>query len=428
MLTNNRQRIVFLVILLTGICAGYDLGVISGTLPLIKKEFHLDNLHLSNIAGIVFVGMLCTKLFSGFLMDFMGRRRMLSLGSLLFTIAMVNMAYSDDYMSLLLSRLFQGMSIGLLLTVIPVYVSETSLISLRGRAMGVFQISLVFGIFFANLIATMFAHKFGWRIIFLSVIPMSALLFMLSLITSKSPSWLNSIGKRDEAETINNKLFGDMQLLSNVKHESSLGDFLIALKDKVNFGYLMLICALAMLNGLVGINMFISYGPTIFGQLMPDVSMSHAITYGTILTGVNLLATLIGVMIVDSLGRRKLTILGLTISVLGTIVTVIGLINGHAYITLIAMLAVVFVGAFGPGVCIWLILSEILPTKLRAFGMSMALVSKALLDSVFGSFFLVIAVGYGYQAIFAFMGCSMVMFIFLVYKFLPEMANKQLNE
>jgi hypothetical protein len=96
--------------------------------------------------------------------------------------------------------------------------------------------------------------------------------------------------------------------------------------------------------------------------------------------------------------------------------------------TLIAMLAVVFGGAFGPGVCIWLILSEILPTKLRAFGMSMALVSKALLDSVFGSFFLVIAGGYGYQTIFAFMGCSMLLFIFLVYKFLPEMANRQLQE
>ena len=428
MLANNRQRIVFFVILLTGVCAGYDLGVISGTLPLIKNEFKLDNMHLSNIAGIVFVGMLCTKFFSGFLMDLIGRRRMLSLGSLLFTIAMVNMAYSDTYLSLLLSRLFQGMSIGLLLTVIPVYVSETSLISLRGRAMGVFQISLVFGIFFANLIATMFAHKFGWRLIFLSVIPMSILLFVFSLITSKSPSWLNSVGRRDEAELSNSSLFDGVQTLSNIKHESTLADFLIALKNKVNFGYLMLICSLAMLNGLVGINMFISYGPTIFGQLMPDMAVSNAITYGTVLTLVNLIATLIGVAFVDSLGRRKLTILGLTIAVLGTIVTVVGLMFGHAYITLIAMLVVVFGGAFGPGVCIWLILSEILPTKLRAFGMSMALVSKALLDSVFGSFFLVIAHGYGYQAIFAFMGCSMLMFIFLVYKFLPEMSNRQLQE
>jgi MFS family permease len=361
-------------------------------------------------------------------MDLIGRRRILSLGSLLFSIAMVNMVYADSYTSLLLSRLFQGMSIGLLLTVIPVYVSETSLINLRGRAMGVFQISLVFGIFFANLIATIFADKYGWRVIFVSVLPMSMLLFVLSLLTTKSPSWLNSVGRRYEAETANQELFGDAQQLPAIKHDNSLKDFLVALKDKVNFGYLMLICALAMLNGLVGINMFISYGPTIFGQLLPSVSISHAITYGTILTLVNLVATLIGVVFVDSLGRRKLTILGLTISVLGTIVTVIGLVNGNAYMTLIAMLAVVFGGAFGPGVCIWLILSEILPTKLRAFGMSMALVSKALLDSVFGSFFLVIAGGYGYQTIFAFMGCSMLLFIFLVYKFLPEMANRQLQE
>ena len=88
------------------------------------------------------------------------------------------MMFSNTYTTLMLSRLIQGISIGFLLTVIPVYILETSVAKFRGRAMGIFQLSLVSGIFLINFFASLFVANFGWRLIFACAIPFSILLFI----------------------------------------------------------------------------------------------------------------------------------------------------------------------------------------------------------------------------------------------------------
>ena len=123
MLETRYQKLVFALIVLTGICSGFDIGVISGTLPVIKAELSLDLIQLSEIAGIVFFGALLSKLVSGFLMDIMSRKMMISFGAFLFSISLVLMMLSNTYTTLMLSRLLQGISIGFLLTVIPIYIA-----------------------------------------------------------------------------------------------------------------------------------------------------------------------------------------------------------------------------------------------------------------------------------------------------------------
>ncbi|BCD91447.1 hypothetical protein fh0823_15860 [Francisella halioticida] len=138
MLTTKYQRLVISLIILTGICSGFDIGVISGTLPVIKDELLLNFSQLSEIAGIVFFGALLSKLISGPLMDFLSRKNVIAFGSFLFTISIVLMMLSNTFVTLMLSRLLQGVSVGFLLTVVPVYISETSLARFRGRAMAIF--------------------------------------------------------------------------------------------------------------------------------------------------------------------------------------------------------------------------------------------------------------------------------------------------
>lgn len=128
-----------------------------------------------------------------------------------------------------------------------------------------------------------------------------------------------------------------------------------------------MISAMAVLNGFVGINTFISFGPTIFDELS-GCTQCGASYYGTAMTLVNLIATVIGLLLVDVIGRRKLIIGGLVISFISIIFAAYIKIGGNSSITLVLLVFVVFGGAVGPGVGIWLILSEVYPCKYEQWG------------------------------------------------------------
>ncbi|GAB4221821.1 MAG: sugar porter family MFS transporter [Francisella sp.] len=424
MLNNRYQSLILILIVLTGICSGFDIGVISGTLPFIKKELSLNITQLSEIAGIVFFGALLSKLISGPLMDIFSRKNILALGSFLFTVSMFLMMLSETYTTLMLSRLLQGISIGFLLTVIPVYISETSIARFRGRAMAIFQLSLVSGIFLANVFSSLLVVKYGWRIIFACAIPFSVLLFVMCLLIPFSPSWLILKGKNEQALTISKKLSLNLKSLP-INNKIGFIDFIKVIISKKYYLSVFLISILAILNAFVGINVFISYGPTICIQLS-SANTGDATYYGTAMTLSNLIATVFGLFLVDVIGRRKLIIGGLLISFISISFVIFCILYEYNYLALWALIIVVFGGAIGPGVCIWLVLSEVLPVHIRGIGISIALVSKALLESIFISSFLNLIYNYGYASVFYFMGLCIVSFIIMVYKFLPEMTNKEI--
>ncbi|MGQ4001560.1 MFS transporter [Francisellaceae bacterium CB299] len=425
MLKTRYQKLVFTLIILTGICAGFDIGVISGTLPIIKTELSLNLIQLSEIAGIVFFGALLSKLVSGFLMDILSRKNVITLGAFLFTVSMVLMMLSNTYVTLMLSRLLQGISIGFLLTVIPIYIAETSMPKFRGRAMGIFQLSLVSGIFIANLLASLFVHDYGWRAIFGLAIPFSVVLFVISVIAPFSPSWLFLKGRNELAISTGRGLSLSVDNFSVTNCKTGAFNFIKVFFDKKYFIPILFVSFLAVLNGFVGINVFISYAPSIFEEVLGCTQCGSG-HYGTVLTLINLVATVIGMLLVDVIGRKKLVLGGLFIAFISIILVIYFLTVHNITAMLIMLTLVVFGGAVGPGICIWLILSEVLPTHIRGMGISIALVSKALIESIFISKFLGLTSVYGFAPVFYFMGICMIVFAILVYKFLPEMTNKEL--
>lgn len=425
MLITKYQRLVVGLIILTGICAGFDIGVISGTLPVIKNELSLNFTQLSEIAGIVFFGALLSKLISGPLMDFLSRKNVIALGAFVFTLSMILMMISTTYTTLMLSRLLQGVAVGFLLTVIPVYISETSIAKFRGRAMAVFQLSLVSGIFIANFFASLFVSNFGWRFIFACAVPFSVLLFVISLLAPFSPSWLLLKGRNEKALTTSEQLALKIQHPLTQKNKIGFFEFIKIVVNQKYYLSIFLISLMAILNGFLGINVFISYGPTIFGQLGGCLECDPTY-HGTAMTLVNLIATVFGLFLVDMIGRRKLMLGGLLISFLAIFCMIFLITSSSNTVALYLLIIVVFGGAVGPGVCIWLVLSEVLPVQIRGVGISIALVSKALVESMFISMFLDLVHNYGYAPILYFMGVCIVIFIVVVYKFLPEMTGKDL--
>ena len=325
----------------------------------------------------------------------------------------------------MLSRLLQGVSIGFLLTVIPIYIAETSMHKFRGRAMGVFQLSLVSGIFIANLLASLFVYDYGWRAIFGLAIPFSVVLFVISVIAPFSPSWLFLKGRNELAISTGRGLSLSVDNFSVTNCKTGAFNFIKVFFDKKYFIPILFVSFLAVLNGFVGINVFISYAPSIFEEVLGCTQCGSG-HYGTVLTLINLVATVIGMLLVDVIGRKKLVLGGLFIAFISIILVIYFLTVHNITAMLIMLTLVVFGGAVGPGICIWLILSEVLPTHIRGMGISIALVSKALIESIFISKFLGLTSVYGFAPVFYFMGICMIVFAILVYKFLPEMTNKEL--
>ena len=139
------------------------------------------------------------------------------------------------------------------------------------------------------------------------------------------------------------------------------------------------------------------------------------------------MATVVGMLLVDIVGRKKLILDGLLIAFVSIILVIYFLTMHNITGMLIMLTLVVFGGAVGPGICIWLIVSEVLPVHIRGIGISIALTSKALVESVFISSFLGLTDVYRFLPVFYFMGVCMLEFAILVYKLLPEMTNKELS-
>ncbi len=158
-------------------------------------------------------------------------------------------------------------------------------------------------------------------------------------------------------------------------------DFIKVFLDRKYFVPILFVSLLAVLNGFVGINVFINYAPSIFEEMLGCTQCGSGY-YGTALTLTNLVATVIGMLFVDIIGRKKLIIFGLSISFVSILTSVNLLLIGSMNLSLVMLVVVVFGGAVGPGVCIWLILSEVLPAHIRGMGISIALVSKALIESI----------------------------------------------
>jgi sugar porter (SP) family MFS transporter len=341
------NRFLLLVAGLGGLLYGVDVGIIAGALPYLEATSGLNAGQLSFIVAAVLLGSVISTLFAGALADFFGRKRMMIASGVLFVASIPIIALAHGYGPLVLGRLLQGVSAGLIGVVIPLYLAECLSASGRGKGTGIFQWLLTFGIFAATLIGLYFSaqvadvEKLGdaqkllsfedtaWRGIFWVSLPPGILFVLGSFMVAESPRWLFRRGKTDAAraallrsrtdEQVEIELREMQETADAEKTKSTAGQIKESLLRRKYVIPFLLACVILACNQLTGINSIIGYNATILIQA--GLSDLHAHQANALFTLINFLATIGAVVLVDRKGRKFLLTLGTAGIVFSLLVT-----------------------------------------------------------------------------------------------------------
>src|SRR5579859_6052481 len=213
------NRFLLIVAGLGGLLYGVDVGIIAGALPYLEATSGFNAGQLSIVVAAVLLGSVISTLFAGLLADWMGRKSLMALSGIMFVISIPMIALSHGYGPLVLGRLLQGVSAGLIGVVVPLYLAECLTASSRGKGTGIFQWLLTLGVVTAALVGAYFSYRVdevaklgdaakllafkdsAWRGIFWVSLPPGVLFVVGSFMVAESPRWLLRRGKRAAAVT-----------------------------------------------------------------------------------------------------------------------------------------------------------------------------------------------------------------------------------
>ncbi len=331
------NRFLLLVAGLGGLLYGVDVGIIAGALPYLEATSGLNAGQLSIVVAAVLLGSVISTLFAGLLADWIGRKALMTLSGILFVVSIPMIALSHGYQPLVLGRLLQGVSAGLIGVVVPLYLAECLVAADRGKGTGIFQWLLTLGIVVAAVVGIFFSVRVeqvarladparllafkdtAWRSIFWVSLPPGILFVMGSLMVAESPRWLFRRGKREAAyaallrSRTSDQADSELQEMEETvlaeEAKTSTGaqvkDSLLRRKYVIPF---LLACVILACNQATGINSIIAYNTNILLQSgLSDVAAHWGYVVFTV---VNFLVTLGGVMLVDRKGRKFLLALG----------------------------------------------------------------------------------------------------------------------
>src|ERR1035441_8556541 len=336
------NRFLLLVAGLGGLLYGVDVGIIAGALPYLEATSRLNAGQLSIVVAAVLLGSVISTLFAGALADWMGRKPLMLLSGVLFVCSIPIIALSHGYESLVLGRLLQGISAGLIGVVVPLYLAECLAATNRGKGTGIFQWLLTLGIVTAAVVGMFFSFRVeevarlgdparlfafkdtAWRSIFWVSLPPGILFAIGSLMVSESPRWLFRRGKRDAAyaallrsrtnQQADVELAEMEQTAAAEKAKTSTGAKVVGVKIKESLlrrKYVIpfvLACVILACNQATGVNSIIGYNTNILLQSGLSDLQAH---WGYVLfTIVNFLMTIGGVLLVDRKGRKFLLCVG----------------------------------------------------------------------------------------------------------------------
>jgi SP family xylose:H+ symportor-like MFS transporter len=375
--------LVTMVAALGGLLFGYDTAVIAGAIGFLQTHFDLDAAMKGWAAACALLGCVVGVSFAGVFSDKLGRRKTLVLAGLLFFLSSVGTALPKDFIIFVVFRILAGVGVGIASMASPMYIAEITPARIRGRMVSVNQFAIVTGmliIYFVNYFISLQGDEVwnvstGWRWMFASGVLPSALFLALLTLVPESPRWLVERGKREKAESILIKVGGSAFAGAElVSIEEALSQEPASLSQFFEPGLrrvLMIGIALAILQQVTGINVFLYYGPEIFKQLGSgvDVAMLQTVVVGA----VNLSFTVFAIWTVDRIGRRPLMVVGA--AGMGLSLVAVGLASQYQAISLWVLLFVLsYIACFAlsVGPVTWVLLSEIFPTKIRGRAMSIA--------------------------------------------------------
>lgn len=369
---------------LGGLLFGYDTAVISGAIEPLRGHFGLDATMKGWAAGCALVGCIAGVLVAGPMNDRLGRKITLVAAAVLFFISALGTALPSQFGWFVFYRIVGGVGVGIASMTSPMYIAEISPARMRGRMVSLNQFAIIFGmlaVYFVNYFISQqgdaaWMQSVGWRWMFGSEAVPAVILLGALVFVPESPRYLCRIGLTGRAREILGWIDGPEHAGREIAEiESALrqkqGDFRELLRPGLR-GVLLLGIALAVLQQVTGINVFLYYAPDIFRSVAgagTDIALLQTVVVGV----VNLVFTVIAILTVDHIGRRPLMTagavgMGISLAAIG-FASMTQTIGGWLLLFVLGYIAS-FALSVGP--VTWVILSEIFPNQLRARALGIA--------------------------------------------------------
>jgi len=419
---------------LGGLLFGFDIAIITGAGPFITRQFALSDFGLGWAFSSLLFGCVLGCFIAGRLADRYGRKKLLVTVAVLFTITSIGTALAPGFVAFISARFLGGLAVGGVSLLSPMYVSEVSPPSIRGRLGTLYQLSIVIGIIISYGINFLLRNSGtnNWRWMFLTGIVPSAVFLLFVTLAPESPRFLAINGKLNDAFVVLERIGGaksaqdqiaDIKATMHREPRPWRGLLRPGVRRALLVG-----AGLAVLIQVSGINTIVDYAPAIFQSAGWKVDGALASTFVVGIT--EFVFTLLSLWMIDRYGRKPLYIvgsLGMAFSLLALIVAVLaGQFHGIFVLAFILIYLAFFSSCIGP--VFWTLVPEIFPNDVRGMAMTVPVliqwVANAVVVLLFPFAFHVIGKAFT-LGLLALMALAQGIFTWL---YVPETRNKRLEE
>jgi len=455
--TINFGYLIFLSVVaaLGGFLFGYDTAVISGTIAQVTQLFQLDTLQQGWYVGCALVGSIVGVLFAGILSDKLGRKLTMVISAVLFSTSALGSALSADFTQLVVYRIIGGVGIGVVSIVSPLYISELAVAQYRGRLVSLYQLAVTVGFLGAYLVnyqllawaesgtqlSVDWLNKVFitevWRgMLGMETLP-AILFFIIIFFIPESPRWLIVRGKDLKAVNILERIYNSItEAKSQLKETKSVltsetrSEWSLLMKPGIFKAVIIGVC-IAILGQFMGVNAVLYYGPSIFEKA--GLSGGDSLFYQVLVGLVNTLTTVLALVIIDKVGRKKLVYYGVSGMVVSLILIGLYFLFGDSLgvsslFLLIFFLFYVFCCAVSICAVVFVLLSEMYPTKVRGLAMSIAGFALWIGTYLIGQLTPWMLQNLTPAGTFFLFALMCVPYMLIVWKLVPETTGKSLEE
>ncbi len=439
--TGNGMLIrVSVIAAIGGLLFGYDTGVISGAILFIKKDLHASTFEQQAIVAVLLLGAMVGALLAGYLADRISRKWTKVISGCVYVIGALGCAFAVSAPMLIGFRFVLGLSVGTASFVAPLYISEVSPPRIRGGLVSFNQLAIVSGILLAYIVNFLFKGlPDQWRwMLGVAALPGAALAIGM-LTVPRTPRWLMMHGHERDARQVLERLragdeeadvdreIADVEEANRKERGARVRDLFRSPMSSV----LLVGIVLAVAQQFVGVNTVIYYAPTILSDIGMTASAALA---STVIVGVtNLVFTIIAVLLLDRVGRRKLLLTG-TVGLLIALVVLGVYYSSHTLQTRYGWLAlaglVLFIASFaiGLGPVFWLMISEIFPVGARSSAMAVCTIANWGANFLVAQTFLTLSGAITRQGVFFVYATLAVLSIVFFAIRVPETRGRSLEE
>jgi len=424
----NKKYLYFIayVASIGGIFFGFDAGIISSAILFIRNDFHLTAFADGLVIGSLMFGGLIGTLVAEEVSNVFGRKKIILLSAIIFAIGELSSACAIYLWGLIAGRIIAGFAIGILSIITPFYITEVAPENKRNMLLGIHQVFIMLGVFFAYIITYFCALSENWRVMLQFGFFPALVLFLCALFIPESPYWLLQRNREQEAASILEQLGFGAGMLAWIKTNlaDSRGDWHMLFKQWL-LPAAVVVLGLAVFQQFMGIGVIIYYAPTLF-VLAGFRFASNAILATLGLSIFAILFTLLAMLLIKRWRRRIILLVGLA----GMALALLFLYQGFAFLhqmpitagwlLLFGVILYLLCFCLSIGPVLWLIAEEIFPPRIRGLAVNVTLSAHWACNMVVVATFLVLVQFFKPQGVFLIYAVMAILGFIFVYFLMPE--------